>query len=99
MSIFPLAATRFAPAMIVMAMVGLLYGAITAVSSSSASDTLGHWNVAQTGLIVIGLFTLQDLGVHGAIISFVGRGLGSAALLLLSASQSKQDRAASTEGA
>ncbi|MBN1583885.1 MAG: hypothetical protein JXA89_24470 [Anaerolineae bacterium] len=93
MSLFPLATTRFAPIMIILGLVGLLYGALSAAASSSVSDTLGYWNVAQMSLAVIGLFSLQDMGATGAVMSFVGRGLGSAALLILPASKTRQDRA------
>lgn len=93
MSIFPLAATRFAPPMIVLGLAGLLYGAVAAAACSSVGRALGYWTMAQTGLATIALFSMQNLGVHGATMSFLCRGLGSAALLILSGSKAERGHA------
>jgi NADH-quinone oxidoreductase subunit M len=87
MSLFPMATVSFAPLMIALGMVGLLYGAVLAATSSSLGSTLVYWNMAQMSLAVIGMFSLQNLSLHGVIIGFLGRGLGTAALLILPESQ------------
>ncbi len=78
--LFPLAAASFAPAMIVLGAAGLLYGAFASAASDSLDETLAYWHVAQMGLGLIGIFMLQALSIHGAVIAFVARGLGLAAL-------------------
>jgi len=86
LTLFPLAAVSFAPVLVALGAVGMVYGAFAALGSSSLAGKLAYWNVSQMGLSVMGIFSFQNLGVHGAVAHFVGRGLSVAALLLLSKS-------------
>jgi NADH-quinone oxidoreductase subunit M len=80
---FPLAATRFAPAIILFGALGLVYGAIKALQQPAFPAMLAYWNVAQVNLALIGIFSLQDLGLHGAILLAFARALCTATLLLV----------------
>jgi len=92
LTLFPLATTSFAPALVLIGAIGVVYGALGALGADSWSKTLGYWNVAQTGLMVVGIFVLQDLGLHGAIAYLVGRGLSVIALVILSNKGARPDR-------
>ena len=45
---------------------------------------LAYWNVAQVNLALMGIFSLQNLGLHGATLLIFGRALCTATLLLVS---------------
>ncbi len=82
-ALFPLAAISFAPLLVIGGTVGLIYGAGVALGQQAIRDVLAYWRIAQTGLIVIGIFALQDLGLHGAILHSVASSLALSALLVL----------------
>lgn len=82
--LFPLAAASFAPAMVVLGTVGLLYGALAALGQRTASGALVYWRVAHAGMMVIGVFSMQNVGLHGAIVHLVACSLATAAALFLS---------------
>ncbi|MBN1643048.1 MAG: hypothetical protein JXA09_17570 [Anaerolineae bacterium] len=81
--LFPLAATRFGPAIAVAGVVGLLYGALVALGQDTLSASVAYWRVAQGGLVIAGVFAMEDAGLHGALLHLLACSLTSAALLLL----------------
>jgi len=82
LSLSPLAATRFAPAMMVVGTLGLLYGGLAALGQKTVSGALAYWRVAQMGLTAVGVFSMADLGLYGAIMNVAGGSLAAAALML-----------------
>ena len=83
LALFPLAAVSFAPAMVLLGAAGMLYGALAALGAASWPATLACWNMSQVGLSLVGIFAMQDLGVHGAVAHLFGRGVSAAALAVL----------------
>jgi NADH-quinone oxidoreductase subunit M len=65
------------------AAVGLVYGSLLAFRARDIRAVVAYSSMAQMGLIVIGLFSLNELGVNGAILQSVAHGLVSATLFLL----------------
>ena len=65
------------------AAVGLVYGSLLAFRARDVRTVTAYSSMAQMGLIVIGLFSLNVLGVNGAILQSVAHGLISASLFLL----------------
>jgi NADH-quinone oxidoreductase subunit M len=60
-----------------------LYAAFAALGQADLSNTLAYWNVAQMGLIAIGIFSLQNPGLHGAVTHMIACTLATATLRLL----------------
>ena len=65
------------------AAVGLVYGSLLAFRARDVRAVVAYSSMAQMGLIVIGLFSLNELGVNGAILQSVAHGLVSATMFLL----------------
>jgi NADH-quinone oxidoreductase subunit M len=65
------------------AAVGLIYGSLLAFRARDLRAVIAYSSMAQMGLIVIGLFSLNELGVNGAILQSVAHGLVSATLFLV----------------
>jgi NADH-quinone oxidoreductase subunit M len=61
----------------------LIYGSVLAFRAPDVRTVAAYSSMAQMGLIVIGLFSLNELGVNGAILQSVAHGLVSATLFLL----------------
>jgi len=80
---FPEPVDDFQVAILAFAAVGLVYGSLLAFRAPDLRSVTAYSSMAQMGLIVLGLFSLTDLGRNGAILQSVAHGLVSAALFLL----------------
>jgi NADH-quinone oxidoreductase subunit M len=68
---------------LVLAAVGLVYASLLAFRARDLRTVVAYSSMGQMSLIVLGLFSLNELGVNGAILHSVAHGLVSAALFLL----------------
>jgi NADH-quinone oxidoreductase subunit M len=80
---FPEPVDDFQVAILAFAAVGLVYGSLLAFRAPDLRSVTAYSSMAQMGLIVLGLFSLNELGVNGAILQSVAHGLVSATLFLL----------------
>jgi len=80
---FPEPVDDFQFAILAFAAIGLLYGSLLAFRAPDLRSVTAYSSMAQMGLIVLGLFSLTDLGRNGAILQSVAHGLVSATLFLL----------------
>jgi len=68
---------------LVVAAIGLVYGSFVAFRAPDVRGVVAYSSLAQMGLIVLGLFANNTLGIDGAILQSVNHGLLSATLFLL----------------
>jgi NADH-quinone oxidoreductase subunit M len=80
---FPEPVDDFQVAILAFAAVGLVYGSLLAFRAPDIRSVTAYSSMAQMGLITLGLFSLNDLGVNGAIVQSVAHGMVSATLFLL----------------
>ncbi len=80
---FPEPAADFSGTILVLAAIGLVYGSIVAFRSPDLRGVVAYSSMAQMGLITLGVFALDDLGLDGAILQSVGHALISASMFLL----------------
>ena len=80
---FPEPIQDFQVPILVAATVGIVYGSLLAFRARDVRSVAAYSSMAQMGLIVLGLFSLNELGVNGAILQSVAHGLVSATLFLL----------------
>jgi NADH:ubiquinone oxidoreductase subunit 4 (subunit M) len=81
--LFPGAAVWFAPAMVTLGVVGILYGAIVAAMQRDLKRIVAYSSVAHLGFIVLGTFALTTQGIEGGILQMVNHGISTGALFLL----------------
>ncbi len=81
--LFPEASQAFAPLMIALAIIGILYGAVVAFAQSDAKKLIAYSSVSHMGYIVLGTFALNALGVQGALLQMVNHGLSTGGLFLI----------------
>jgi NADH-quinone oxidoreductase subunit M len=82
--VFPLAAASFGPAILAVSTAGIVYASLAALGCQRLPNALAYWNVAQAGFVVIGIFSLHNLGLHGAVMSMAANSLAATALLFMS---------------
>jgi len=81
--LFPEAAVFFAPALVALGTVGILYGAIAATMQKDLKRLVAYSSVAHLGFIVIGTFALNTEGLSGGLLQMVNHGVSTGALFLL----------------
>jgi NADH-quinone oxidoreductase subunit M len=83
LQLFPDASQALAPLMIVLGVIGILYGAIVAFAQSDAKKLVAYSSVSHMGYIVLGIFALNQIGIQGAILQMVNHGLSTGGLFLV----------------
>src|SRR2546425_8133715 len=68
---------------LVFAAIGLVYGSLVAFRAPDVRGVIAYSSLAQMGLITLGLFATNDLGIDGAVLQMVNHGLISAVLFML----------------
>jgi NADH-quinone oxidoreductase subunit M len=80
---FPEPVDDFAGVILVLAATGLVYGSVVAFRSPDLRGVVAYSSMAQMGLITMGVFALDDLGLDGAVLQSVAHALVSASMFLL----------------
>lgn len=80
---FPNAAERFAPSLAVLAVIGIIYGALVAFAQTDAKKLIAYSSVSHLGFVVLGLFAFTTEAVQGALLQMINHGLSTGALFLL----------------
>ena len=83
LQIFPAASIKLAPWMGIIAVIGILYGALVAYRQKDAKRLVAYSSVSHMGFVVLGLFALNAQGISGAILQMVNHGLSTGALFLI----------------
>ncbi|HEY6986906.1 MAG TPA: NADH-quinone oxidoreductase subunit M [Bryobacteraceae bacterium] len=83
LTITPAAAHRCAPWIAVLAIIGIIYGALIALMQSNIKRLLAYSSISHLGFVVLGIFTLSQLGTDGAVYQMIAHGISTGALFLL----------------
>jgi NADH-quinone oxidoreductase subunit M len=81
--LFPDAAVRLAPAVVALALIGILYGAWVSTVQPDMKKLVAYSSVSHLGFVMLGLFTFTSQGLEGGILQMVNHGLSTGALFLL----------------
>jgi NADH-quinone oxidoreductase subunit M len=82
---FPEPVEDFRELVLVLAAATLVYGSVLAFRQPDVRGVIAYSSMGQMGLIVLGIFAVNDLGLDGAVLHSVNHGLVSAGLFLLAA--------------
>ena len=81
--LFPQAAVRAAPAIAVLAVIGIIYGAAVSYAQPDVKKLVAFSSVSHLGFVMLGLFALNPQGIEGGILQMINHGLSTGALFLL----------------
>jgi NADH-quinone oxidoreductase subunit M len=81
--LFPAAAETFAPVIIVLSLIAIIYGAIVALVQPDLKRLVAYSSVSHMGFVTLGIFVFTEQGVQGAILQMINHGLITGALFLL----------------
>jgi NADH-quinone oxidoreductase subunit M len=79
---FPLAAEAAAPLIAILAVIGIVYGALMAYVQDDAKKLVAYSSVSHLGFVVLGLLTLNTTGVQGALYQMLAHGVSTGGLFL-----------------
>ena len=81
--LFPDQAENFSVLLAVLGVINLLYGAFLALVQSDFKMVLAYSSVSHMGIVLIGLGSLNEAGIQGAIFQMISHGLIAALLFFL----------------
>ena len=81
--LFPEASAFFAPTIAVLAIIGIIYGAIVSFAQTDVKKLVAYSSVSHLGFVMLGIFSLNEAGIQGAILQGVNHGLSSGALFFI----------------
>jgi NADH-quinone oxidoreductase subunit M len=81
--LFPDAANFFAPGLVTLGVIGIIYGAVVATMQKDLKRLVAYSSVAHLGFIVLGTFAITSQGLQGGLLQNVNHGLSTGALFLL----------------
>jgi NADH-quinone oxidoreductase subunit M len=81
--LFPHAAHEFTPIALVLAVTGIVYGAVMAYAQTDFKRLVAYTSVSHLGFVLLGVFSWNPLALQGAIITMVCHGLSTGGLFVL----------------
>lgn len=80
--LFPEAAVRLAPLIVWLAIIAIIYGALTAMAQKDAKRLVAYSSVSHMGFVMLGIFAFQEQAVRGGMLQMINHGLSTGALFL-----------------
>lgn len=82
LGLFPDMSRKFAPVMITLAIIGIIYGALVAMVQPDVKRLVAYSSVSHMGFVVLGLFSFTEFGMQGALYQMLSHGVSTGALFL-----------------
>ena len=80
--LFPEASRRFAPFIAVLAIIGIVYGALVSMVQVDLKRLVAYTSVSHLGFVVLGIFAFHQISVQGAVFQMLNHGISTGALFL-----------------
>jgi NADH-quinone oxidoreductase subunit M len=81
--LFPEASREYAYVFIILALIGITYGALVAMVQPDMKRLVAYSSVAHMGFVVLGMFSFTEQGMQGALYQMLNHGVSTGALFLL----------------
>lgn len=79
----PDAHVRFAPILVILGVVNIIYAALTSFAQRNLKRKIAYSSISHMGFVLIGIASFTDLGLSGAVLQMVSHGLIGASLFFL----------------
>jgi NADH-quinone oxidoreductase subunit M len=83
LSLFPEASVKLAPWIAVLAVIGILYGAMVSYAQKDVKKLVAYSSVSHLGFVMLGLFAINAQGIEGGVLQMVNHGISTGALFLV----------------
>jgi NADH-quinone oxidoreductase subunit M len=81
--LFPEAAAYFAPWLALLAVIGIIYGALVAMVQPDMKKLVAYSSVSHLGFVVLGICAMNTQGVQGAVYQMLAHGVSTGGLFLI----------------
>jgi len=82
-SIFPEQSHQIAPLLVALGAIGIVYGALIAITRKDMKELAAYSTLSHLGFIVLGIFTFTISGLDGGVYQILNHGISGGALFLL----------------
>jgi NADH-quinone oxidoreductase subunit M len=83
LGLFPEAARSFADLVSILALIGIVYGAVVAIVQTDLKRLVAYSSISHVGFIVLGTFAFTQQGLSGGVLYMVNHALSTGALFVL----------------
>ncbi len=81
--LFPEATLDLLPILSIIAIIGIIYGAMVAFAQDDLKKLVAYSSVSHLGLVMLGIFVLNIQGIEGGIYQMLNHGLSTGALFII----------------
>jgi NADH-quinone oxidoreductase subunit M len=81
--ILPDASRNFVPMMVLLSIIGIVYGALVALAQKDWKRLVAYSSVSHMAVVMLGMFALNPVGITGSIVQQLNHGISTGALFLL----------------
>jgi NADH-quinone oxidoreductase subunit M len=81
--ILPEATRYFVPMMVLLSIIGIVYGALVAMAQSDWKRLVAYSSVSHMAMVMLGMFALNPVGITGSIVQQLNHGISTGALFLI----------------
>src|SRR6266851_2846982 len=81
--ILPDASRHFVPMIVVLSIIGIVYGALVALAQKDWKRLVAYSSVSHMAMVMLGMFALNPVGITGSIVQQLNHGISTGALFLL----------------
>jgi len=82
LGLFPAAAMAFAPYVVTLAVIGIIYGALVSLVQEDFKRLVAYSSVSHMGFVLLGVFSFTTQGMTGGIVQMVNHGISTGGLFL-----------------
>ncbi|HEX5706329.1 MAG TPA: NADH-quinone oxidoreductase subunit M [Pyrinomonadaceae bacterium] len=80
---FPEMTRKAAPFFVILAVIGIIYGALVAMVQPDVKRLVAYSSVSHMGFVVLGMFSFTEPGMQGALYQMLNHGVSTGALFLI----------------
>ncbi|MFQ5441473.1 MAG: NADH-quinone oxidoreductase subunit M [Thermodesulfobacteriota bacterium] len=77
------ATSAFTPYILALAVIGIIYGALLAMAQTDIKKLVAYSSVSHLGVVMAGLFALNQQGIDGGVIQMINHGISTGGLFLI----------------
>jgi len=81
--LLPSASIAFTPFILILAVVGIIYGALLALAQQDIKKLVAYSSVSHLGFVMAGIFAMNQQGIDGGILQMINHGISTGALFLI----------------
>jgi len=83
MPLFPNAVQQFTPLIATLSVIGIIYASLVAMVQDDVKKLVAYSSVAHLGIVMLGVFALNQMGLQGGMLQMLNHGVSTGALFLI----------------